>query len=134
VPANPSAPIFLLIGAALFNGGGNAGALATNERLYRLAPPQSRVHCQSRFVGMTSGSVGAGALVCAAALVAAPGAWAVYTALYAGSGISRAIATFRTEVSPSWHSPSAPQAPPAEPELPDAPDAQSLLDSRPSPL
>ena len=117
VPANPSAPIFLLIGAALFNGGGNAGA-----------------HCQSRFVGMTSGSVGAGALVCAAALVAAPGAWAVYTALYAGSGISRAIATFRTEVSPSWHSPSAPQAPPAEPELPDAPDAQSLLDSRPSPL
>jgi hypothetical protein len=109
----------LLFGAALFNGAGNAGALATNERLYRLAPPQSRVHCQSRFVGKTSGAVGAGAIVCVAALAVAPGAWAVYTALYAGSGISRAIATLRTEVSPSWHSPSAP--PVTEPPLEDGP-------------
>jgi hypothetical protein len=109
VPANPFAPAFLLVGAALFNGAGNAGALATNERLYRLAPPQARVHCQSRFVGATAAAAGTGAVVCATALaLAPPAAWAAYTALYAGSAISRTIATFRTEVSPSWSSPSAP--------------------------
>jgi hypothetical protein len=98
-----------LVGSALFNGAGNAGALATNERLYRLAPAQARVHCQSRFVGSTAGAAGAGAVVCATVLaLAPPAAWAAYTALYAGSAISRTIATFRTEVSPSWSSPSAP--------------------------
>jgi hypothetical protein len=116
IPANPIAPAFLLIGSALFNGGGNAGVLATNERLYRLAPAQARVHCQSRFVGATGLSAGAGAAVCATALaVAPPAAWAAYTALYAGSAISRTIATFRTEVSASWSSPSAP---PAETSIP----------------
>jgi hypothetical protein len=108
VPANPLAPAFLLVGAALFNGAGNAGALATNERLYRLAPPHARVHCQSRFVGATAAAAGAGSLVCAAALaIAPPAAWAVYTVLYAGSAISRTVATLRTEVSASWSSPSA---------------------------
>ena len=109
IPANPLAPAFLLVGSALFNGAGNAGALATNERLYRLAPAQARVHCQSRFVGATGAAAGAGALVCATALaLAPPAAWAAYTALYAGSAISRTIAMFRTEVSASWTSPSAP--------------------------
>jgi hypothetical protein len=117
VPANPLAPAFLLVGAALFNGAGNAGALATNERLYRLAPPQARVHCQSRFVGATAAAAGAGSVVCAMALILAPpAAWAVYTVLYAGSAVSRAIATFRTEVSASW---SSPYAPPAEISSPD---------------
>jgi hypothetical protein len=109
IPANPLAPAFLLVGASLFNGAGNAGALATNERLYRLAPPQARVHCQSRFVGSTAAAAGTGAVICAAALALAPPvAWAAYTALYAGSAITRTIATFRTEVSASWRSPSAP--------------------------
>jgi len=116
VPANPLAPAFLLVGAALFNGAGNAGALATNERLYRLAPAQARVHCQSRFVGATAAAAGAGAVICASALaLAPPAAWAAYTALYAGSAVSRTIATFRTEVSASWSSPSAP---PAETSIP----------------
>jgi hypothetical protein len=109
IPANPLAPAFLLAGSALFNGAGNAGVLATNERLYRLAPAQARVHCQSRFVGATAAATGAGAVVCATALaLAPPAAWAAYTALYAASAISRTIATFRTEVSASWSSPSAP--------------------------
>jgi hypothetical protein len=117
IPANPFAPAFLLVGAALFNGGGNAGALATNERLYRLAPAQARVHCQSRFVGATAVAAGAGAVVCATALaVAPPAAWAVYTALYAGSAISRTVATIRTEVSATWSSTSPP---PAEASTPD---------------
>jgi len=116
VPANPFAPAFLLVGAALFNGAGNAGALATNERLYRLAPPQARVYCQSRFVGTTAAAAGAGSIVCAAVLaLAPPAAWAVYTVLYAGSAISRSIATFRTEVSASWSSPYAPPEEPASP-------------------
>jgi hypothetical protein len=109
VPANPLAPASLLVGAALFNGAGNAGALATNERLYRLAPAQARVHCQSRFVGATAAAAGTGAVICATALSLAPqAAWGAYTVLYAGSAISRTIATFRTEVSASWSSPSAP--------------------------
>jgi hypothetical protein len=109
IPANPLAPAFLLVGSALFNGAGNAGALATNERLYRLAPAQARVHCQSRFVGATAAAVGTGAAVCATALaLVPPAAWAAYTALYAGSAISRTIATVRTEVSASWSSPSTP--------------------------
>jgi hypothetical protein len=109
IPANPFAPVFLLVGSALFNGGGNAGVLATNERLYRLVPAQARVHYQSRFVGATAAAAGLRAAVCAAALSLAPiAAWAAYTALYAGSAISRTIATVRTEVSASWSSPSAP--------------------------
>ena len=111
IPANPLAPVFLLVGSALFNGAGNAGVLATNERLYRLVPAQARVHCQSHFVGATAAAAGTGAAVCATALTMAPPlAWAVYTALYAGSAISRTIATFRTEVSASWSSPSSPPA------------------------
>jgi hypothetical protein len=108
MPGNPAAPLLLLVGTAFFNGAGNAGALATNERLYRLAPAHSRVHCQSRFVGSTAAAAGAGASVCAAVLAAAPPiAWGAYTVLYAGSAVSRIIATFRTEVSASWSSPSA---------------------------
>ncbi len=110
IPANPLAPVFLLAGSALFNGAGNAGVLAANERLYRLAPPQARVHCQSRFVGATAAAAGAGAVVCATTLALAPAAaaaWAAYAALYAGSGVCRTIATIRTEVSASWNSPSA---------------------------
>ncbi len=108
IPANPLAPAFLLVGSALFNGGGNAGVLATNERLYRLVPAQARVHYQSRFVGATAAAGGTGAAVCAVALaLAPPAAWAVYTVLYAGSAISRMIATIRTEVSASWSSPSS---------------------------
>jgi len=109
IPANPLAPVFLLVGSALFNGAGNAGVLATNERLYRLVPAQARVHYQSRFVGATAAAAGTGAVVCATTLaLAPPAAWAAYTALYAGSAISRAISTVRTEVSASWSSPSAP--------------------------
>jgi hypothetical protein len=105
------------MGAALFNGAGNAGALATNERLYRLAPPEARVHCQSRFVGTTAAAAGTGSLICATALaVVPPATWAAYTALFAGSAISRAIATIRTDVSASW---SSPAAPPIEAEIPD---------------
>jgi hypothetical protein len=117
MPINPAAPAFLLAGTLLFNGAGNAGALATNERLYRLAPPNARIRCQSRFVGATSVAAGSGAAVCAVALaLAPPAAWAVYTALYATSAVSRTIATMRVEVSASWSSPSAPPAQAAIPE------------------
>jgi hypothetical protein len=111
IPVNPVAPLLLLVGAALFNGGGTAGVLATNERLFRLVPTQARVQYQSRFVGGTAAAAGAGAVVCAATLALVPPvAWAAYTALYAGSAVSRTIATLRTEVSATWTSPSAPPA------------------------
>jgi hypothetical protein len=116
VPMNPFAPVFLLVGSALFNGAGNAGALASNERLYRLAPASARVHCQSRFVGATAAAAGAGSAACAVALaVVPPATWAAYSVLYAGSAVSRTVATFRTEVSPSWSSPSADLVPVSTP-------------------
>lgn len=111
IPANPLAPAFLLAGSALLNGAGNAGALATNERLYRLAPATARVRFMSQFVGTTAAAAGFGALICATTLtVAAPAGWAAYTALYAASAIGRTIATLRTEVSASWSSGSVPPA------------------------
>ncbi len=106
IPSNPVAPILLLAGAALFNGAGNAGALATNERLYRLAPPEIRVRCQSRLVAATAGAVTAGALVSAATLaIAGPAAAGGYVALFAISGLSRTAAAYRTDVTPSWRAP-----------------------------
>jgi hypothetical protein len=99
----------LVAGSVLFSGAGNAGALASNERLYRLAPPDLRVRCQSYYVGTTSVAFAVGALACGAALAAtATLGWPVYTALFLGSGISRGVAGLRTDVSPSWHSPTAP--------------------------
>jgi hypothetical protein len=111
IPGNPAALPILLLGAALFNGAGNAGVLAANERLYRLAPPDLRVQCQSRYVGSTSAAFAVGAVTCASALaLSGPIGWTVYTALFLGSGITRTIAGIRTDVSPSWRSPSAPPA------------------------
>jgi hypothetical protein len=93
----------------IFNGAGNAGALASNERLYRLAPPDLRVRCQSRYVAASGAAFAVGAAVCAVALALSESVgWPVYTALFVGSGISRTIAGLRTDVSPSWHSPAAP--------------------------
>ena len=57
-------------------------------------------------MGATAGAAGAGAALCAAVLALVPPvAWAAYSALYAGSAISRTVATLQTEVSPSWSSP-----------------------------
>ena len=135
IPANPFAPVFLLVGSALFNGAGNAGALASNERMYRLAPPDARVHCQSRFVGATALGVGAGSVVTAAALaLASPAAWFAYTALFAGSAISRATATVRTEVSASWSSPPAPAAGPGETPAAEVPAAELTAPEPPAGL
>ena len=109
IPGNPAALPMLLVGAVLFSGGGNAGALASNERLYRLAPPDLRVRCQSRYVAATSVTFAVGAVACAGALVLSETVgWPVYTALFLGSGISRAIAGWRIDVSPTWRSPTAP--------------------------
>ncbi|MGZ6266168.1 MAG: hypothetical protein ACXWN4_04615 [Candidatus Limnocylindrales bacterium] len=109
IPGNPAALPMLLVGAVLFSGGGNAGALASNERLYRLAPPDLRVRCQSRYVAATSVTFAVGAVACAGALVLSETVgWPVYTALFLGSGISRAIAGLRIDVSASWRSPTSP--------------------------
>jgi hypothetical protein len=111
IPGNPAALPILLIGSALFNGAGNAGLLASNERLYRLAPPELRVRCQSRYVALTSAAFTIGAVTCAGALaLSGPIGWPVYTALFLGSGVSRGLAGFRTEVTPSWRSPVLPPA------------------------
>lgn len=113
IPGNPAALPMLLVGAAVFNGAGNAGALASNERLYRLAPPDLRVRCQSTYVAASGAAFAVGAVVCAAALAVSESVgWPVYTALFVGSGISRTIAGLRTDVSPSWQSPVVPPADP----------------------
>jgi hypothetical protein len=111
IPGNPAALPLLLFGVVLFSAAGNAGVLASNERLYRLAPPDHRVRCQSRYVASTSAAFALGAVVCAGALALSEYVgWPVYTALFVGSGISRAIAGLQIDVSPSWRSPTAPPA------------------------
>jgi hypothetical protein len=108
IPGSPISLSTLVVGAALFNGAGNAGLLAANERLYRLAPPDLRVRCQSFFVSRTSLAFAAGAGTCALVLsFAAPVGWIAYTALFLGSGVCRSAAAFRTDVAASWHSPVA---------------------------
>jgi hypothetical protein len=115
IPGNPIALSTLVVGSALFSGAGNAGVLAANERLYRLAPPDLRVRCQSYFVSRTSLAFAAGAATCALVLsLSGPVGWAAYTALFLGSGVSRSAAALRTEVAASWRSPVAPP-PPAGP-------------------
>ena len=114
-PGNPIALPQMLVGIALLWGGGNAGVLASNERLFRLAPPELRVHCQSHYVAVTSAAVTAGACVCTTSLLlVGPVGWGIYTALYAGAGLFRLVAGLRMEVSPTWRSPTAP----AEEEIP----------------
>jgi hypothetical protein len=109
IPGNPAALPMLVLGSVLFNGAGNAGALASNERLYRLAPPDLRVRCQSYYMAATSASFAVGALACGVALAVSESlGWPTYTALFVGSGISRAVAGLRTDVSPTWRSPTAP--------------------------
>jgi hypothetical protein len=111
VPGNPAALPILVVGSMLFNGAGNAGALAANERLYRLAPPELRVRCQSRYMASTSAAFAVGAVTCATLLsLTGPLGWGVYTALFLGSGVSRTISAVRIDVSPSWRSPATPPA------------------------
>jgi len=93
----------------MFNGAGNAGVLAANERLYRLAPPDLRVRCQSYFVSRTSLAFALGAGTAGVVLtVAAPITWMAYTALFLGSGVCRTAAAIRTDVSATWRSPISP--------------------------
>jgi len=112
IPGNPLALPVLALGSALFSGAGNAGVLAANERLYRLAPPELRVRCQSYFVSRTSVAFAVGAGACALVLtLGAPVSWTAYTALFLGSGICRSAAAWRTEVTATWRSPVPPPAP-----------------------
>ena len=109
IPGSPLALTTLLLGSALFNGAGNAGMLAANERLYRLAPPELRVRCQSHFVSRTSFAFALGAGTAAVVLtLGAPVTWAAYSALFLGSGVCRSVSALRTEVTASWQSPIAP--------------------------
>jgi MFS family permease len=108
-PGNPLALPILLVGSALFSGAGNAGALAANERLYRLAPAEMRVRCQSYYISRTSVAFAAGAGTCAIVLsLSGPIGWTAYTALFLGSGVCRSLAAWRTEVTATWQSPIVP--------------------------
>jgi hypothetical protein len=109
IPGNPLALPQLVVGITLLWGAGNAGLLASNERLFRLAPPELRIRCQSHYVAVNSASVAAGAAVCTTGLMlVGPLGWGVYTALYVSAAAARLLAGLRTEVSPTWRSPSAP--------------------------
>jgi hypothetical protein len=109
IPGNPAAHLQLLVGITLLAAATNAGILAANERMFRLSPPELRVRCQCHYVAVTSGAVTAGSAVSTTALLlVGPLGWGVYTALYLSSTMARLVAGLRTEVSPTWRSPSAP--------------------------
>jgi len=101
IPANPLAPALLLVGSALFNGAGNAGALATTSAC--TVSPRRRLVSTARAGSSARPPApqarGPSSAPTALAL-APPAAWAVYTALYAGSAISRTIATFEPRSPP----------------------------------
>jgi hypothetical protein len=105
MPGLAIAPVLLLVACALFNAGGSASLLAAQERLFRLVSPGAAITCHARYVSGTSLAATAGAAVSTGVLaLAGPAAYPVHAALFAVSGLTRAVAAWRIEVGPSWRS------------------------------
>lgn len=97
-PANPFAPLILLIIAVLMAAGDTAGQLSANERLFRLATGPSVIAFQSRFVVRNVVAYGIGLLTGSAVMLI--GGYVAFAILFAGAGSVRFVASRFTEVSP----------------------------------
>jgi hypothetical protein len=114
-PGNPLAAAFLLAACALFNFGGQAGALASQERLFRIVPAGSAVACHASYVsGNALAATCGAALTTGVLLVFGPAVYLVHASLFAASGASRAVAAWHTEVGPTWRSQPAGSEAPAQ--------------------
>lgn len=95
-PANPLAPLVLLLVAFLMAAGDAAGQLSANERLFRLATGPSVIAFQSGNVLRNVAAYGVG--LSAGALVMLFGGYAAFAILFVASGTTRFVAARRTEV------------------------------------
>ena len=95
-PANPFAPVVLVIVAILMAAGDTAGQLAASERLFRLATGPGVLAFQSHFVIRNVGAYTGG--VAAASAIMLLGGWAAFAILFVGAGAVRLTAARVTEV------------------------------------
>ncbi|MGH2417686.1 MAG: hypothetical protein ACRDFY_05070 [Candidatus Limnocylindria bacterium] len=95
-PANPLAPLILVVVAILLAAGDTAGQLAASERLFRLATGPGVLAFQSHFVVRNVGAYAGG--VAASSVVMLLGGWPAFAILFVGAGIGRLTAARATEV------------------------------------
>ena len=93
-PANPGAPVVLVIVAILLAAGDTAGQLAANERLMRLATGPDVLAFQSRFVVRNVGAYAGG--IAASSVVMLAGGYLAFAALFVGAGVVRLAAARAT--------------------------------------
>ena len=104
-PANKASFAVLLLVAIAVTAAASVTALATTERLFRLAPGPGAIAHQGRFVAVTAGSTTVGQLINAALLSLGPAGFATFAGLAVASGLTRLAAAARLQVSPGWESP-----------------------------
>lgn len=95
-PANPLAPVVLVIVAVLLASGDAAGQLAANERLMRLATGPDVLAFQSHFVVRNVGAYSGG--VTAASAVMMLGGFPAFAILFVAAGVGRFAAARATEL------------------------------------
>jgi len=98
-PANPFAPVVLVLMAILMAMGDTAGQLAANERLFRLATGPGVLAFQSHFVVRNVGAYCGG--ITASSLVMLLGGYPAFAFLFVAAGIGRFGAARATSVSDS---------------------------------
>ncbi len=98
-PANPLAPLVLVVVAVLMAVGDTAGQLAANERLFRLATGPGVLAFQSHFVVRNVGAYTGGAV--ASSIVMLLGGYPAFAILFASAAVGRLAAARTTEVSRS---------------------------------
>lgn len=108
-PANPLAPVVIVLVAVLLAVGDTAGQLAANERLLRLATGPGVIAFQSHYVLHNVGAYTVGAL--AGSLVMLSGGYAAFAVLFGAAGSVRFFAARATEISRPVPSPSPAPAP-----------------------
>jgi hypothetical protein len=89
-PANPLAPLVVMVIAVLLAAGDTAGQLAANERLFRLATGPSVITFQSRYVIRNVMGYFSGLLTSSAVLLI--GGYPAFAILFAGAGTVRLVA------------------------------------------
>jgi hypothetical protein len=95
-PANPVAPLVVVVIAVLLAMGDTAGQLAANERLMRLATGPDVLAFQSHFVVRNVGAYAGG--VGASSLIMLMGGWPAFAILFVAASASRFAAARATEV------------------------------------
>lgn len=102
-PANPLAPVVIVIVAIMLAAGDAAGQLSANERLVRLATGPSVLAFQSHYVLPNVLAYAAGIGLSSAVMLL--GGWVSFAILFGAAGISRLAAARATEVTVQGGSP-----------------------------